>query len=65
MKQGERVQVVGGEWNGRLGVIVKRCTPTFAAYVRVRFDLRPRERVQKTQMIHTKDLMVLREEPRP
>lgn len=54
--KGEKIKVISGAHVGRTGIILKKCSVVFADYVRVEFDLKKRERIQKTAMILKSDL---------
>lgn len=56
LNQGDKVEVVSGAHTGRTGKLLKKCSVVFADYFRVEFDLKKRERIQKTAMIHKSDI---------
>ncbi len=56
LNRGDKVEVVSGTHIGRTGTLLKKCSVVFADYFRVEFDLKKRERIQKTAMVHKADI---------
>jgi preprotein translocase subunit YajC len=56
LNKGDRVKVIGGAHVGRIGTLLKKCSVVFADYVRIEFDLKKRERIQKTGMVLKSDI---------
>lgn len=54
--KGDKVKVIGGAHIGRTGTLLKKCSVVFSDYVRVEFDLKKRERIQKTGMVLKSDI---------
>lgn len=53
-KLDDRVVITGGQHKGKTGKVWRPCTKVFSEYIRIKFDLGPRERTEKTAMIKTK-----------
>jgi hypothetical protein len=58
-RPGDRVRGIAGKYFRRSGTIRRLCSAVFSDYVYVTFDLRPRERKPKTEMVERAHLAAL------
>jgi ParB family chromosome partitioning protein len=62
---GDKVEVISGTYKGRTGSFKRKCSHVFIGYCYVIFDLKPRERVERTQFIELKHIQIMETKSQP